>query len=80
MAEHRAGPRVLLEDEVQVGAADAAVRHLHEHVERPQPGNWQLLHLDRTFAHVYGRADQLLGHPLSFADRAEAVSSRVLES
>ena len=30
VAEHRAGPGVLLEHEVQVGAADAAVRHLDQ--------------------------------------------------
>ena len=34
VAEHAVGPRVLLEHEVQVGAADAAVRDLDEHVGR----------------------------------------------
>ncbi len=79
VAEDRAGPRVALEDEVQIGAADAAVRHLDEHLAGPERGNWQLLHLDLALADVHRGAHQVIGHPLSFAHGpSSSLSSRAL--
>ena len=56
------GPGVLLEHEVQVGAADPAVRHLDEHVTRPRHGNRELLHLDRAVPDVDGRGHRRFRH------------------
>ena len=67
VAEHRSGPGVALEDEVQVGAADPAVRHLDQRVAGPEHRDREVLHLDRAVADVHRGTHELLWHPHSFA-------------
>src|SRR5439155_20868330 len=80
VAEHRARSRVTLEHEVQVRAADAAVRNLEQHVVRTDCGNRKPLYLDRAFAHVDGGVHELggdvVGHDASFAARTRKEQSR----
>ena len=69
VAEDGAGARVLLEHEVEIGAADAAVRHLDECLARRRCGNGSLLDRDLPLArvhrnrHQHGRICPSVGRP-----------------
>src|SRR6185503_13356725 len=61
--EHRARTRDLLEHEVEVGAAHAAVRDLDEDVAWRELGHRDLLHLEPTVADVH-RGEHLPRRPV----------------
>ena len=78
VAEHRARSRVALEHEVQVRAADAAVRNVEQHVVRTDRGNRKPLYLDRAVAHVDRGPHSSGNHAPSFAGCAGSVRGRCI--
>ncbi len=75
VAEHRARARETLEHEMEIGAADPAVRNLDERVVGAERGNRELLHLDVAVADVHGGGHEsgvVVDHPASLSDPALA--------